>query len=362
MMPALHGAPTAHWSDQPAGCWLPHLKPGSTAPIRPSDIRPVPLTPGPASQELINAVKATLADADAIFSSQPLHETAKLEFNELGEIKQPDDATQRIPGVETYYGWSRAFCNEMRQQFRGPSDAPRHRRYRSTTRSSSPRSSRSRSPPSPRRRRFASRSRSPGRGWSRSLGRRASPSSSGFCSRSLRSSSYSRSRSPAPRRGLSHRRRSYTRSPSRSHSRSAPPPRCSSPLPSPYHDRDSRAPPQPPDAPPMPAVPPGPASFPLPLPPPPIGYQGTFPPPPPPPPLPPQGWNPNMPGFVLPQMMGSGWGAGPVPLPPPSPFFNGHPQHHNPWGRGNGRGGGGRGYRGHGRGGNGRGGYGYGPR
>lgn len=264
VLPSIHGDPSAAWYDLPASTWMQHIVPNSTKPMLPNLIRPVQLAAGPADKALAAAVKKLISDADHMFSrTRKGSDDPNADMNELGESLVLDEMTGDIIGGDTYYGWSRTFCDNMKQLKKNGPGGPR--RDRSRTRSSI--SSRSRS-----------RSSSP-RGLKR---RRLSPDSS------------DRSRSRG-RKGDSSRRRSY--SPSRSRS---PPRRPLSQHPGPPpHPSFNQA-----FAPPAPPLP---GNFPMPMPPPPPpphGFQGSWPPPPPP------NWHPN-PGAMPPQM--PGWAP---PAPP----------------------------------------------
>ncbi|KAL6913773.1 hypothetical protein ACHAPO_002225 [Fusarium lateritium] len=317
-LPSFHGDHSVPWYDLPATTWLPHLTPNSTKPMFPDQIRPIQLAPGPADKVLVTAVQDLLGEVERVFSKeQKWNDDPANDLNELGERVVLDEITGDIIGGETYYGWSRRFCEKMKERKRnGGKGADRGR---SRSRSYSRGRSRSSSRPAHKRPRVSrdSRSRSPTHSRSRSRSRNR-----------RHTSSYSRSRSPSRSRsrGNQHdrsRQRSYSRSRSRSPSRH-------------YNkdvqDRPHRPPPipqQPPQSH-FPPVPP-PGDFPLP-PPPPTGYQGPWPPPPPPPHMT-QGWFPPNPAMMG-QMMG--WNVPPQP-PPPQNGYQGR-------GRGNG-------FRGRGRGG-----------
>jgi hypothetical protein len=313
LIPSMHGDSSTPWYDLPAATWFPHLTPNSTKPMLPDLIRPIHLAPGPANKALTDAVQTLLADVETLFAKEKnWNEDPFEDLDELGEKVVIDEISGETVGGETYYGWSRQFCDEMKKRRerikRG--DLPISRSP-SRSRSRSPRGPPSRSPSSPAfKRPRTARSRSRSRARSHGRGR-----------------SYSRSRSPDPG-NRSHRYRPNNRSPSPQrnfrqahHDHSYAPPRG-----------DHRQPPPPP-----PGMPPLPLPGDFPVPPPPAGYQGPWPPPPPPPGAIPPGWIPNL-GMVN-QMRG----AWPPPQPqPPSHGYNNH-------GRGNGGGGGG--FRGRGRGG-----------
>ncbi|UPK93461.1 hypothetical protein LCI18_004396 [Fusarium solani-melongenae] len=334
-LPSFHGDPSTPWYDLPATTWLPYLTPNSTKPMIPDLIRPIQLAPGPADKVLVDAVQGLLGEVERMFSrEQKLNDEPGVDLNELGERVLLDEITGEIIGGETYYGWSRQFCEKMKERRRKGSRGGNRGRSRSRSSSYSRGRSRSSSRHAPKRRRLSRDSRGRSLSHSRSPSQhRGSRSYSrgrdGSRSR-RRSPSYTPSRSPNPGRrhdrSRGHRSYSRSRSPERSprrHDRE-------------FHDRSNRPPPPPPQQlpPNFPPIPP-PGDFPVP-PPPPAGYQGPWPPPPPPPHLTggPQGWFPNP--QMIPQMMG-GWGVPPPPQPSPHHGYQG--------GRGNG------GFRGRGRGG-----------
>ncbi|KJK80613.1 hypothetical protein H634G_04852 [Metarhizium anisopliae BRIP 53293] len=297
ILPSFHGDASTAWYDLPAATWLPHLVPNSTKPMLPDLIRPIQLAPGPADNVVTAAVKALLSDAERIFSrDRRPDDDAHIDLNEMGERIVLDEITGEVIGGETYYGWSRRFCERMKDRKKGK------QRGRSESQSSARSYSRSRRSSS---RSFKRRRMSPSRSRSRSRSRSYTP----------RSASRSRSRSRSRTRS---RRRSYSSSPHRS-----------SPKPSPQPTANPNMP------------------FNMPIPPLPAGYTGPWPPPPPP--LPPQGWMPD-PTFAA-QMMGV-WNGQAPPPPPPTTQAQAQYNNYNQRGgydgfRGRGRGyyrGGGRGY------------------
>lgn len=356
ILPSFHGDASIPWYDLPAGTWLPHITPNSSRPMVPDQIRPIQLAAGPADKRVVDAVKTLLKDADYIYSkgNEP-SDDVHIGYSEMGERIFLDEITGEVIGGDSYYGWSRQFCERMRER-RKKQSGERSRsasksRPRSTSRSISRGRSRSSSPPSFKRPRLSSRSRS------RSRQRDRSYSDSRSRSRS-RSRSYSRSpsRSRGRDQGGSPGRDSRSRS---SHRRHGGNEQADSRQ---YGDGSSH-PPQPPPMPPIPfphPPPPNPLAFPFPVPPPLPPPMGGFPPqwaapgtaPPPPYGIPQDGgWAPPFPPppeLVAHLMSMNQLPSGSVPPPPPPPS-----QHNNQYGRGNGAGG----YRGRGRGGYGRGGY-----
>ncbi|KAL3462571.1 hypothetical protein BJX64DRAFT_258964 [Aspergillus heterothallicus] len=289
VMPATHGDPSTPYYDLPAGNLIPHIVPNSTIPLRPDMIKPLQFLAGPADEKLVTALKAFFKDVDRIYGPGELDpkDGEIVDIDELGQTVIRDAATGDILEGDTYYGWSREFCQQLKK--RNAVDSP------------SPRRSESRSRSPPKRRRY-------------------SDSSNDSRYRSL-----SRSRTP-PRRDRPRDSRSpslsrvHRISPSRERSYSPPPPPPSA---QPQHQPSNFYPP-----PQMPfPVPPGGNGFPPPPPPPP-NYQGQWPPPPPPmanfsnfpPPFPQQ---------MLPQMP-----PGSYNFPPPPGGQGWHPPPPPPGGRG----------------------------
>lgn len=397
VLPSMHGDISTPWYDLPAANWLPVIEPNSTRPMNPSMIKPLQLASGPADKNLTQAVKKLLADVDKIYAQDVRldADSAVVDISQMGEVIEKDEMGE-IVGGETYYGWSRAFCEKMKARKNGDAmDVDDRRDRRGSSRSDSRSRSRSRgrgrsssqgsSRPAMKRRRISdSRSRSRSRTRSRSRQQRRSYSRR----RSRSYSSRSRSRSHSPRRRSQHDRRD-----SRSRSRSYSPPRglgashsnaqtpsgppqnaFAPPIPQQQHYFNQPPPPPPhfpggtpPNFPGPPNFAPPPQHFnawnapppPPPPPPPPAHYQGHWPPAPPPGGLPQptaQGWFPpnGAPPAPLPGQPQGGWAGGwgppsshgsPVPPPPPPP---GQPQQQGGgYGYGN-RGGGNGGYRGRG--------------
>lgn len=255
-LPAFHGDPSTPWYDLPAANWLAVLKPNSTRPMNPNDLKPLSMIPGPAPPSLVDSVQALLADVSRMFDEDTEKTTARLDSTDidldvsaLGEHIEIDVLSGDIVGGETYYGWSRAFCKSMKERQKGQlaangsdfglpdADDDRRRAHGEDSRLSSP------SPkPAFKKRRFSASSsptrrdsrRSRSQSWSRSRSRSRS-SSRGYelsrsCSRGgdagdrsrLHTSGHARHRRQFPSRSPSRRSphsNSYSR-PSRSRTRS----------------------------------------------------------------------------------------------------------------------------------------------
>ncbi|KAK7731710.1 hypothetical protein SLS53_008654 [Cytospora paraplurivora] len=386
LLPSMHGDASTPWYDLPAANWLPAIEPNSTRPMNPSMIKPLQLAGGPADKNLVEAVKKLLGEVDKIYAKDTrLDGDSVVDINQMGEIIERDELGD-IVGGETYYGWSRAFCEKMRAR-RKKGDAMdidddgrgRRRSSRSSSRSWS--RSRGRSPsrdssrPAMKRRRISgSRSRSVSRGGSRGLSGQeelqpAATLTRLFTLRVAVAPALSFSTAWAPSTTITAAAAHFNQ---QLQQQPPPPPfqpNWSVPPPPPQQQQQQQQQQQYP-----PNQPGGFDAWNAPPPPPPHyqGHnQGHWPPPPPPPPLgmspagnnsnsvghPPQGWFPPPPNASSPPVpvpppsswgQGGGWGP-PVPPPPPPP--SGHPPQQQPGG-GFHQGGGG-GYQQYGRGGNG---------
>ncbi|KIW99297.1 uncharacterized protein Z519_00960 [Cladophialophora bantiana CBS 173.52] len=188
LIPPTHGDPSSPFYDLPAGTLMRHIIPNSSQPIRPDEVRALQFSAGPADESLVNALKDFLNDVKGIENTLPKLEESGLspEIDEMGQISYHDEAGDLVG--DTYYGWSRSFCDKMKKRARRGSDdssrrtrsrssdrsrsaTPHKRRRRSNSTNGHSRSSRSysRSP----RRRASDR---PGRRWSGSRGRSRSGS------------------------------------------------------------------------------------------------------------------------------------------------------------------------------------------
>ncbi|KAI9758439.1 MAG: hypothetical protein M4579_003069 [Chaenotheca gracillima] len=324
LMPASHGDSSMPYYDLPAGNMMPHIIPNSAVPINPQSVKPIQFAPGPASEGLIMAVSDLLKDVERMYGAEKDEDEGIVaDIDELGQSFVRDEITGEILGGESYYGWSRTFCERMKTRRRGP-DGPRTgHRDRSTSQGwgASPRKRRRRSFSDESDSRSRSRSRRRGESLSRSRSRPRSPGRR-FRSRSHRSSR-SRSGGRRYRRNQSYSR-SRSRTPRNSASYSPPPDRPAAP-----YSQTNEVPPPHMGVQGGPHFPsfaaggaPTPPNFAMPagfqVPPPPPSYQGAWPPPPPP--LPPPQFlqsNMNMPqqGGGFPMYPGF---APPPPPPPPS--------------------------------------------
>ncbi|KAE8310592.1 hypothetical protein BDV41DRAFT_544872 [Aspergillus transmontanensis] len=316
IMPSTHGDPSTPYYDLPAGNLVPHIIPNSTVPLRPDSIKPLQFLAGPADEKLVIALKAFLKDVDQIYGIEKPEpkEDEVVDIDELGQTVIRDKHTGDILSGDTYYGWSRGFCQQMKKRnakssSRSRSLSPRKRRRYSDSYSDDSRRSRSRS-----------RSRTPPRRFGRydSRSRSVSRSRSGSRHSRSREKSYS-PRSPSPPRSMPVQHQNQFNS-------AAPP--GFPPQPPPMHFQQG-----------PPAFPPGMPG----APPPPPNYQGPWPPPPPPlpnygpsnfpPPFQPQGgqFPQQFPPVHVPQ--GQQMPPGSYHFPPPH-SGRGWNQHGYPPGRG----------------------------
>lgn len=344
ILPSMHGDPSTPWYDLPAANWLPVIEPNSTRPMNPSMIKPLQLASGPADKSLVQAVKKLLGDVDKIYAQDARldGDLAVVDIGQMGEVIERDEIGEIVSG-ETYYGWSRAFCEKMKERRNGDAmdidDRPGRRgssrsdsRSRSRSRGRGRSSSRGSSRPAMKRRRI-SESRSRSRSRSRSHGRRRSYSRRRSRSYSSRSRSQSNSPPRRNRNGRDSRSRSRSYSPPRGlgaltkdRPPSGPPRNVFTPPIPQQHQHFNQPPPPPPN---FSGVPPnfpgGPSFVPPPptqtqhLPPQPFNAWNAPPPPPPPPPHYQGHWPPAPPPGGLPQPTAHGWfppnGGPPPPMP-----------------------------------------------
>ena len=144
IMPCTHGDPSVPYFDLPAGNLMPHIMPNSSVAIRPDQVRALQFVPGPADDGLVHALKDFLKEVGKITDSAKSDELAIItDVDDLGQVSYQDE-NGALFGGDTYYGWSRSFCEKMKRRREGESS--RERRARSYSSSRSPSRSRSRSP------------------------------------------------------------------------------------------------------------------------------------------------------------------------------------------------------------------------
>ncbi|KAI9784898.1 MAG: hypothetical protein M1816_000593 [Peltula sp. TS41687] len=190
LMPATHGDPATPYYDLPAGNLLPHIIPNSSQPINPQLVKPLQLAAGPAESGLVIAVKDFLEDVDRLFEPRTVNdERLVMDVDELGQLLIKDEVTGELVAGETYYGWSKSFCEKMKERRKSRSRPDRGHRGRSDSRGRSL---------SPRKRTKYGRydSSSGSRGERR---RSYSPSRSRSRHRQLRQARHNRSHSRTPR-------------------------------------------------------------------------------------------------------------------------------------------------------------------
>ncbi|POS73124.1 hypothetical protein DHEL01_v208485 [Diaporthe helianthi] len=113
-LPSMHGDPSTPWYDLPAANWLPVIEPNSMRPMNPTMIKPLQLAGGPADKNLIDAVKKLLGDVDKVYAKDAhMDGDSAVDVSQMGEFIERDELGD-IVGGETYYGWSRNFCEKMR--------------------------------------------------------------------------------------------------------------------------------------------------------------------------------------------------------------------------------------------------------
>ena len=171
ILPPTHGDPSTPYYDLPAGNFMPHIMPNSSAPMRPGHIRPLQFATGPADEGLVSALKDFLKETDALDKVTSFYEIEGIvpDIDEMGQLSYSDERGE-IQG-DTYYGWSRSFCEKMKRRHNDDHNLSEHikSRTRSTSSNMSLRKRRRLSGTSSERSR--SRSRSPSQSRSRGRGR-----------------------------------------------------------------------------------------------------------------------------------------------------------------------------------------------
>ena len=134
IMPRTHGDPTTPYYDLPAGNLMPHMLPNSTLPLDPVSIKPLQFLAGPPDPGLLSALQTFLDDVDRMYNSTSSEEEGRKkkrrmidddddeivvdDMDELGERVVRDERTGEVVDGETYYGWSRGFCQQMKKRNR----------------------------------------------------------------------------------------------------------------------------------------------------------------------------------------------------------------------------------------------------
>ena len=279
ILPASHGDSMTPFHDLPAANMMPHIVPNSAKPIKPQYMKPLQFTAGPADEDLVIAVRGFLTNVDSLDAHEFENEKDHMDVDELGQSILSDEVAGNLQGGNGYYGWSRAFCEKMKQRGIGLGHIGKIvGRAISTERSLSP----------DRRGRYS------GSGSSRSRDRNfgQSRSSSISSNQGARRRNFPRSSSKSRESSRESRKYRSLRSRSQSRSSSYSPPQAASVLPKPLPPARSQVMqhnhaqgPSPPA--PMPFPRPfskgylaGPGG--IPIPPPPPNYNGPWPPPPPP--------------------------------------------------------------------------------
>jgi len=273
-MPPSHGDPAAPFFDLPAANLMPHIVPNSSKPMRPDRIHALALTTGPADDSLVQAMKDFLKDVKSIDDPYAVLEEEGIvpDIDEMGQISYENEAGD-LAG-DTYYGWSRTFCENMKKSHGN------HDSRRSRSKSPSAGSSRSASRSPRKRRRYTS-----SRSRSRSSSRSRSPKRY-----------HSRPRIPSPPSKTGFQASSTELPPfqGRPQHHQPPPPTLPTPL-QPTHSPHSMFQPQQPQSASISPFQPPTLYNGMPVPPRPQNWSGPWPPPPPPPPGAFQGPFPNMP-------------------------------------------------------------------
>ncbi|KKA28611.1 hypothetical protein TD95_005108 [Thielaviopsis punctulata] len=118
VLPSIHGDPATPWYDLPATTWLHQLLRHPKRPMKTDLIKPLHMSAGAPAAGLVDAVRDVLRGVDQIYAKDCTAPAGaeNRDVNELGEIIILDQATGHVLDGDTYYGWSRGFCEKMKKQ------------------------------------------------------------------------------------------------------------------------------------------------------------------------------------------------------------------------------------------------------
>ena len=119
IMPAFHGDSLTPYYDLPAGNIVPHIIPNSATPVNPQFVKPLQLTAGPADERLVIAVEDFMRNVDSLDDIGFEDERMIIDVDELGQCVVRDEISGQILEGDGYYGWSRAFCEKMKEREHG---------------------------------------------------------------------------------------------------------------------------------------------------------------------------------------------------------------------------------------------------
>ncbi|KIW21369.1 hypothetical protein PV08_01949 [Exophiala spinifera] len=137
ILPATHGDPSSPFWDLPAGNLMPHIVPNSLQPIRSEQIRALQLSAGPADDSLVHALKDFLEEIKSMDNAIASLEDkgVSVDVDEMGQISYRNETGDQVG--DTYYGWSRSFCEKMRKRDMSEDDDSLRSRSRDSRRSRS---------------------------------------------------------------------------------------------------------------------------------------------------------------------------------------------------------------------------------
>lgn len=163
IMPASHGDPSLPFHELPAANFMPHIIPNKSIAMRAEDIRPLQFKPGPADEVLAGVVKKFLKEVERLEDTWEYLDDEGIvpDIDDLGQMSYRDEDGELVE--DSYYGWSRSFCERMKDRLKVSQG--RGRRTRSRSYSSGSSRSRSRH----KRRRLSSSSDGSSRGPSQGL-------------------------------------------------------------------------------------------------------------------------------------------------------------------------------------------------
>ena len=114
VMPALHGDVSTPFYDLPVANMMPHIIPSSSVPIDPQSMKPLQFDAGLADPKIIAAVEDLLLSAGDLDTEFNDLEEGVRDLDDLGQIILRDETSGDVLESETYYGWSRVFCEKIK--------------------------------------------------------------------------------------------------------------------------------------------------------------------------------------------------------------------------------------------------------
>ena len=115
LMPASHGDAFMPFHDLPAATMIPYIIPNSAQPLDPHLIKPLHLVPGLATKAMSQHLRDLLAEGERMYSADsPSTTRVNSDIDPLGQFVEVDRTEVLESKVDSYYGWSRQFCQMMK--------------------------------------------------------------------------------------------------------------------------------------------------------------------------------------------------------------------------------------------------------